>query len=118
MRRRTADTLRVTPLIQSRSTNNMEQEKRQKELLDACQQVGRYWLDRTQSEIALWANLGAKLSTTRSFPEGYEAFAKCVSQQMTMTAEDGQHLLNDYQQMTQKITQSLNNGGWWPKGST
>ena len=80
----------------------MEQEKRQKELLDACQQVGRYWLDRTQSEIALWANLGAKLSTTRSFPEGYEAFAKCVSQQMT-----------------HRITQSLNNnGGWWPKGST
>jgi hypothetical protein len=109
---------RVTPLIQSRSTNNMEQEKRQKELLDVYQQVSRYWLDRTQSEMTLWANLGSKLATSRSFPEGYEAFAKCVSQQMAMTAEDAQHLLNDWQHMTQRITQSLNNGGWWPKGST
>jgi hypothetical protein len=37
---------------------------------------------------------------------------------MKMTAEDAQRLLNDYQQMTQKVTQSFNNGGWWPKGST
>jgi hypothetical protein len=104
----------------------MEQEKKsryqtaatQKELLAAYEQAIRHWIDRTQSEMNLWVNLGSKLATTRSVPEGYEAFAKCVSQQMTMTAEDGQHLLNDYQQMTQKITQSLNNGGWWPKGST
>ena len=91
----------------------------QKELLDACQQASCYWLNRTQSEMALWANLGSKLAATRSLPEGYEAFAKCVSQQMAMTAEDAQHLLNDCQRMTQRITQSLNtNGGWWPKGST
>ena len=104
----------------------MEQEKKsahqaaatQKELLDAYEQASRYWIDRTQSEMTLWANLGSKLGTTRSAPEAYEAFGKCVSQQMKMTAKDAQHLLNDYQQMTQKITQSLNNGGWWPKGST
>ena len=104
----------------------MEQEKKstyqtaatQKELLAAYEQAIRHWIDRTQSEMNLWANLRAKLPTTRSFPEGYEAFAECVSQQMKMTAEDAQHLLNDCQQMTQKITQSLNNGGWWPKGNT
>jgi hypothetical protein len=103
---------------------NMEQEKRaqqaaatQKELLDAYQQATRHWIDRTQAEMNIWANLGSKLATTRSFSEGSAAFAECVSQQMKMTAEDAQHLLNDYQQMTQKFTQSLN-GGWWPKGST
>jgi len=90
----------------------------QNELLEACQQASRHWLDRMQSEMALWAELGPKLVSTSSVPEAFEAYAKCVSQQMKMTAEDAQHLLNDYQQMTQKITQSLNNGGWWPKGST
>ena len=103
----------------------MEQEKRaqqaaatQKELLGPYEQAIRHWTDRTQAEMTLWADLGSKLATTRSVPEAYEVFGKCVSQQMKMTAEDAQHLLNDYQQMTQKVTQSFNNGGWWPKGST
>ena len=93
----------------------MEQENRQKELLDAYEQASRHWIDRTQTEMALWANLGSKLTTTRSVPEAYEAFGKCVSQQMKMTAEDGQHLLNDWQQVTQKIMRSLGSDGW-PKG--
>ena len=88
----------------------MEQEKRQKELLDAYEQASRHWIDRTQTEMALWANLGSKLPTTRSVPEAYEAFGKCVSQQMKMTAEDAQRLLNDYEQMRQKVTQFINKG--------
>jgi hypothetical protein len=90
----------------------------QRELLDACEQATRHWIDRAQSEMTLWADLGSKLANTRSVPEAYESFGKCVSQKMKMTAEDAQRLLNDYQQMTQKVTQSFNNGGWWPKGST
>ena len=89
----------------------------QKELLDACQQATHHWLDRMQSEMALWANLGSKLATTRSIPEAYEVYGKYVSQQMKMSTEDAQHLLNDWQQMTQKVTQSLGTGHW-PKGST
>ena len=95
----------------------MEQEKRtyqaaatQKELLDGYEQATRHWIDRTQSEMTLWANLGSKLATTRSVPEAYEAFGKCVSQQMKMTAEDAQRLLNDYEQMRQKVTQFINKG--------
>jgi hypothetical protein len=76
----------------------------QKELLDAYEQATRHWIDRAQSEMTLWTNLGSKLATTRSVPEAYEAFGKCVSQQMKMTSEDAQRLLNDYQQMTQKVT--------------
>jgi hypothetical protein len=39
--------------------------------------------------------------------EAFDAYAKCVAQQMKMTAEDGQRLLKDFQYMTQKVTQSL-----------
>ena len=52
----------------------------QKELLEAWQQANRYWADRMQSEMALWADLASKLVSTRSVPEALEAYAKCVSQ--------------------------------------
>jgi hypothetical protein len=87
----------------------------QKKLLDAYGQAVRHWLDRMKSEMALWADLGPTLAKTRSAPEAFDAYGKCVSQQMKMTTEDAQHLLNDWQQMTKKITQSLGNG-MWPKG--
>jgi hypothetical protein len=76
----------------------------QKELLE---RAGCHWLDSMQSEIALWGELGSKLATTRSAMEAFDAYAKCVAQQMKMTAEDGQRLLKDFQYMTQKVTQSL-----------
>lgn len=101
---------------------NMERERSeqqatamQKELLETCQETSRHWLDRMQSEMALWADLGSKLAKTRSVPEAFEVYGKCVSQQMKMTAEDTQHLLNDCQQVTQKIMGSMSSAGW-PKG--
>ena len=89
----------------------------QNELLEACQQASRHWLDRMQSEMGLWAELGPRLVSIRSVPEAFQAYAKCVSQQMKMSAEDGQHLLNDCQQITQKIMRSLSSDGW-PKGTS
>jgi len=74
----------------------------QKELLEEWQRAGCHWLDRMQSEIALWGELGSKLATTRSATEAFDAYLKCVVEQMKMTAEDGQHLLKDFQYMTQK----------------
>jgi hypothetical protein len=59
----------------------------QKELLEDWHKVSRYWLDRMQSEIALWGELGSKLATTRSATEAFDAYAKCVAQQMKMSAE-------------------------------
>ena len=88
----------------------------QKELLDAYEQASRAWLARVQSEVALWSELATKLTATRSVPEALEAYSKCVSQRMQLTAEDGQRLFNDCQQITQKITTSLTNG--WPSGIT
>jgi hypothetical protein len=38
------------------------------------------------------------------------AYTKCLSRQMRMTAEDGKRLLDDCQQITQKIAKSFTNG--------
>ena len=50
----------------------------------------------------LWSELATKLTATRSVPEALEAYTKCVSQRMQMTAEDGQRVFKDCQQITQK----------------
>jgi hypothetical protein len=70
-----------------------------------------------QSEAALWSDLAKKLVATRSVPEALEAYGECLSAQMKMTAEDGQRLFNDWQQVTQKVTKSLGNGNGWTGGS-
>jgi uncharacterized protein YaeQ len=86
----------------------------QEDLLKMYQEASRAWLERAQSEAALWSNLAATLVATRSIPEAVEAYTKCVSRQMQMSAEDGQHLIQDCQQFTQKITRSFSTG--WPAG--
>jgi hypothetical protein len=90
----------------------------QKELLAAYEQTSRAWLARVQSEVALWSELATKLTATRSVPEAIEAYTKCVSKQMEMTAENGQYLFNDCQQISQKITKSLSNGWSTTNGET
>ena len=89
----------------------------QNEFLETYQEAGRFWMDRMQSEIALWAGLGSKLASSRSVPEVFEIYGKCVSQQMQMTVDDTQHLFNDCQQVTQTIVGSLSGKGWPRLGS-
>src|SRR6266545_8165038 len=69
----------------------------QKELLEACEQASRAWLARVKSEVDLWSELAAKLSSTKSPPEALEAYRECVAQRMQMAAEDGQRLMEDCQ---------------------
>jgi Phasin protein len=88
----------------------------QKALLESCDQASRAWLARVQSEVSLWSDLANKLSGTKSIPEAFEAYSKTVSQRMQMAAEDGRKLVDEYQQLTQKITKSLGNG--WPRATT
>ena len=42
----------------------------QHEMLKACQKAGRAWADRLKSELELWYDLAAKLTASRSLPEG------------------------------------------------
>ena len=88
----------------------------QKELLETYEQASRTWLDRVKSEVGLWSRLGAKLTATRSVPEAMEAYQKCVTERMQMAVEDGKRLFDECQNITQKITGSLN-GGRWPTAS-
>jgi len=82
----------------------------QKELLDTYEKAGCAWLARMKSEAELWLQLPAKLAAVHSVPEAAEAYTKSVSQQMQMTAEDGQRLLHDCQEITQRITKVVSNG--------
>jgi hypothetical protein len=82
----------------------------QKAILESCEQASRAWIDRVQSEISLWSDLASKLSGTKSIPEAFETYTKCVSQRMQMAADDGRRLVEEAQQITQKLTQSLGNG--------
>ena len=59
-----------------------------------------------------------KLTATRSVSQALEAYTKCVSKRMQMTAEDGQRLFNDCQQITQKLTKSLSIGWSATNGET
>ena len=83
----------------------------QKELLESYDQASRAWLARVQSEISLWSDLATKLAATHTVPEALETYSKCVSDRMKMAADDGRRLADDAQQITQKITKLLANGG-------
>ena len=78
----------------------------QKDLLDAYQEVGQAWIDRVRSEVQLWSDLAAKLATSRSFPEGLEAYRDCISHRLRMAAGDGQRLLDDGQKVIASVTNS------------
>jgi hypothetical protein len=85
----------------------------QKELMQAYEQASRAWLERVQTELSLWTDLASKLTATRSLPDAIEAYTKTVSRQIQMTAEDGKRLLDNAQQVTDKITKALGND--WPR---
>jgi predicted phage tail protein len=90
--------------------------KMQKELLDTYDQASRVWLARIKSEADLWSELATKLAGTRSFPDAIQSYQECVSQRMKIAAEDAQRLSDEYGNIMQKFSRSMNNG--WFSGST
>jgi hypothetical protein len=86
--------------------------KLHKELLDAYEEASRAWLSRVRSEADLWSDLAAKLTKSRSVPEGLEAFRDYASRRTQMATEDGQRVFEDSQKIIGAITKSLSNG--WP----
>jgi hypothetical protein len=82
----------------------------QKELLEVYEQASRAWLARVKSEAELWSDLAAKLTATRSIPEGLSLYQNCVAQRMQMAAQDGRDLFDECQKITQKLGRSLSNG--------
>ena len=64
----------------------------QREVLEACNQASRAWLDRVKSEVDLWTALAAKLSVTRFLPEAIGTYHEYVTHRMQMAAEDGRRM--------------------------
>jgi len=75
----------------------------QKELLEVCEQASRAWLDRVKSEVDLWTELAAKLSSTRSLPDALGTYQECGTQRMQMAAEDGRRMADECQRFLQEI---------------
>src|SRR5215471_3815508 len=82
----------------------------QKELFDAYEAVGHLWLTRVKSEVDLWSELATRLATTRSAPEAIGACQETVAQRVRMAAEDGQRLINEWQEIGGIVTRSLSEG--------
>jgi hypothetical protein len=61
----------------------------QREVLEACDQASRAWLERVKSEVELWTELAAKLSATRSLPEAIGIYQDYMTHWMQMAAETG-----------------------------
>ena len=80
----------------------------QKELLEAYEEASRAWVARVKSEVEMWSELATKLSTTRSIPEGVDAYRDCISHRMQMAVEDGQRLFVNGQKIIAAMTASLN----------
>jgi hypothetical protein len=83
----------------------------QKAILESYEHASHVWLERLQSEIALWSDMANKLSATKTLPQALETCSKCVSQRMQMAADDGRKIFDEAQNVTQKIARSLGNGG-------
>lgn len=80
------------------------------ELLGAYEQASHAWLTRVQADAILWAELAANLPIDGSAPEELETYAKCISQRMQITAEEGQRLFKDCQEIAQQVVGLLNDG--------
>jgi hypothetical protein len=100
-----------TPMFKMGKEQSDAMASMQRELLDAYEQASRAWLARVKSEVDFWQDLASKLSATKSAPEALETYRTGATQRMQMAADDARRLMEDCQKITQKVTQSLSNGG-------
>jgi len=82
----------------------------QKELLDEYEEASRVWIARLRSEVALWSELAGKVTSSRSIPEGLEAYRDGVAQRLQMAADDGPRLLEEGQKVIAMMTKAVANG--------
>jgi hypothetical protein len=88
----------------------------QKKLLNAYEETGRAWLERVKAEVALWSDLAAKLSVSRTMPDGLQACQDTFAQRVQMIVDDGRRLFEDGQKIITSISRTMPNG--WPKKSS
>ena len=88
----------------------------QKEMMAAYEETSRSWVERVKAEVELWTDLAAKLSGSRSAPDGLQACRDSVAQRMNMAAEDAQRLFEEGQKVIGVVSRSMSTS--WPKGGT
>lgn len=79
----------------------------QKELLETYQRLSQAWIERVQSEVDLWTRLANSLAATATVSDALASYSQCLSKQIQMTAEDGQRLFNDYQEISETIARAV-----------
>ena len=79
----------------------------QRELLDELEQASHAWIERMKSEVELWSGLVEKVTSSRSIPEGLDAYRESVSQRVQMAVDDGRRLFDEGQKMIAAMTKSL-----------
>ena len=79
----------------------------QKILLESYEESMRTWFARVQTEASLWSELPAKMAESGSIAKALEVYSDCVSQQMQMSVEDGQHFMDDCRRMARKVATSF-----------
>ncbi len=81
-----------------------------KELLEAYQEASQAWANRVKSEVEFWSELANKLATSRSVPEGLEAYRDGIAHRMQMAAEDGRRMYEESQKLIAAVTNSVSSG--------
>lgn len=81
-----------------------------KELLEAYQEASQAWVNRVKSEVEFWSELANKLATSRSVPEGLEAYRDGIAHRMQMAAEDGRRMYEESQKLIAAMTNSVSSG--------
>ena len=107
--------LNAMPIFQLGKNQSEAMLTMQKEMMAAYEEASRAWVDRVKSEVALWSDLAAKLSASKSLPDGVDACRDVVAQRMKMAAEDGRRLFEEGQKIIGAMTRSLSTG--WPQQS-
>ncbi len=81
-----------------------------KELLEAYQEASQAWVKRVKSEVEFWSELANKMATSRSVPEGLEAYRDGIAHRMQMAAEDGRRMYEESQKLIAAVTSSVSGG--------
>jgi hypothetical protein len=71
------------------------------QVLHACENAGRYWFNRVNSDSELWTHIMTKMATAKSAPEAMGIYQEWMAQQLHRLADDGQRMSEEVQKITQ-----------------
>jgi hypothetical protein len=88
----------VNPMFEAAKMNKQGMEEAanaQTAMMQSFQTASRRWLERWQTEAQLFSELGAKLSTSRSFTDTAAAYQEFTQRHWEMANEDLKQMMAD-----------------------